>query len=351
MKPKIYIFSIFNWNSDLLHREHMLALAFSRLGYEVCFIERSYYRLFRPLTRKEGKIEVLTVFALPYLKGILLSVFKLNDWILSRQISKNILDSKPAWMILSSPLWTRVVLSAGSRRQKIIYDMSDNHLAFTTNKRWFKNLQRYENELLEKTDEVFLSSTNLSEKVPSKTKYKVFGNGVDLKKFSEAKPILKNEYPGKIVGFVGGIYERVDLSTIEACALELPDVNFVLVGPTDRTAELKKMEYLKNVRYLGAKPWQEIQNYFASFDIGIIPFVSELEYPWLKTVDSVKIYQYAYFGYPIITTQFGQIQEMSEIIKIAKNKSEFVNLLKDALSLEEGFKIQKKRNALAREHD
>jgi glycosyltransferase involved in cell wall biosynthesis len=229
--------------------------------------------------------------------------------------------------------------------------MSDNHLAFTTNKRWFKNLQRYENELLEKTDEVFLSSTNLSEKVPSKTKYKVFGNGVDLKKFSEAKPILKNEYPGKIVGFVGGIYERVDLSTIEACALELPDVNFVLVGPTDRTAELKKMEYLKNVRYLGAKPWQEIQNYFASFDIGIIPFVSELEYPWLKTVDSVKIYQYAYFGYPIITTQFGQIQEMSEIIKIAKNKSEFVNLLKDALSLEEGFKIQKKRKELAREHD
>ncbi|MFA5197242.1 MAG: glycosyltransferase [Patescibacteria group bacterium] len=351
MKPKIYIFSIFKWKSDLLHREHMLALAFSRLGYEVCFIERCHKLSFRPTFRQEGKIEVLTVFALPYFKGLSLAVFKLNDWLLRRQILEHIPDNKAALLMLSSPLWTNVAQSVKPKKGKIIYDMSDNHLAFATNKRWFENLKSYESTLLNIADETFISSPNLSGKILKNKRYKVFGNGVDLEKFSEAKPILKDKYEGQIVGFVGGVYERVNLDIIEACALELPEVHFVVVGPTDRQAALKKMESLKNFHYLGAKPWQEIQNYFASFDIGIIPFVSEVEYPWLKTVDSVKIYQYAYFGYPIVTTQFGQIESMNEIVKVAKDKSEFVKFIKDATLQKEDSMIRRKRKELAKEHD
>lgn len=345
MTKEIVIFSLLPWQGKLLHREQMLALAFSRLGYRVTFVTRC--KGFPSVTSDQG-IEIKKVFALPYIKGYSKVIFKINDFILKNQLSYDL--GKDGWFILSSPLWVKIVKKE-SDSQKLVYDMSDDYLAFATNKNWKANLKEYEDKLLKIADIVFVSSANLLAKVPAKKQVKIIPNGVDLEKFKTAKPVLNGIFAGKVVGFIGGIYQRINLGLIEKAVREYPETSFVMVGPTNRNKELREFEKYKNFHYLGAKPWPEIQDYFASFDVGIIPFIKEEEYPWLKSVDSVKVYQYAYFGCPIVVTHFGRIEELSKLVRIAKDEAEFLKALGEALKEEPGDPIKIKRKELAQDHD
>ena len=176
-------------------------------------------------------------------------------------------------------------------------------------------------------------------------------NGVDLESSLNAKPILREIYKGKIVGFIGGVYQRVDLDLVEKSVKAYPTADFVVIGPTDQRVKLEEMELLSNFHYLGPISWDIIQDYFASLDVGIIPFVSEKKYPWLRTVDSVKVYQYAFFGYPIITTRFGNVESLKPMVSVAKSENEFVKYIGTALNRGDSAEIFNKRVALAENHD
>jgi glycosyltransferase involved in cell wall biosynthesis len=351
MKPKIYIFSIFPWKSNLLHREHMLAQSFTRLGYPVCFVERSYSKIFGTKSRNIDGVEVKTVFAFPYLRGVLGFIFGLNDWILTSQVKRMVDFDESSWLILSSPLWARVGSNLKGEGRKLVYDISDDHLAFTTNNIWRKRLKKYEDFAISEADFVTVTSENLLSKLPKDTKYKIFENGVDLALFAQAKPIMREKYQGKIVGFIGGVYKRVDLDLVAACAKKYPNIDFVIIGPTDQSQKLRELEPVANFHYLGPVPWGEIQDYFASLDVGIVPFVSEAEYSWLKTVDSVKVYQYSYFGYPIVTTKYGRVETLKPMVVVAESKEQFVKMVGEALEVKEPKELSVKRRALAAEHD
>jgi len=329
----------------------MLAKAFDRLGYKVCFVERSYKKIFQEKKRMVGNIEIITIFGLPYLRGIFSGLFKLNDWIISKQLTKIIATKGLCWHILSSPLWAKSISKIAKKDQKIIYDVSDNHLDYTTNNIWRKNLKNYEDFAIEKANLITLTSEKLLNKLPKQAAYAILENGVDLESSLTANPILRELYKGKIVGFIGGVYQRVDLELVERCAKSYPSADFFVIGPTDQNEKLREMKQFNNFHYLGPISWEKIQDYFASLDVGIIPFVSEKKYPWLKTVDSVKVYQYAYFGYPIITTQFGNVKSLRPMVTVAKTNSEFVKCLGAALSGNEPAEIFNKRVALAKSHD
>jgi len=348
MKPQIYIFSIFNWNSKLLHREHMISKALVELGFRVFFVERKFG--FSRSKNIDG-VDVISVFSFPYMKGISKVIFKINDKLLGLQTEHLINNDKRNMLICSSPLWSKAVIKFKTSLNRVVYDISDDHLAFATNELWRKNLTVYENYLIKKADHIVLTTTTLLYKIGKKTNYSIINNGVDLNSFKKAQPILKNDYQGKIVGFIGGLYRSIDFDLIRACAISYPNVNILLIGPSDRLNKIHELEKIKNIHYLGAISWDKIGDYFASLDVGIIPFVSEDEYPWLKTIDSVKIYQYAYFGYPIVTTKFSDNEKFKELINIAKNKSDFVKLLGKAIKGSESIDLREKRVKLAKDND
>ncbi len=351
MKNKIYIFSIFPWESKLLHREHMLAKAFDSLGYEVYFVERSYKSLPGTLIRKSENVNIITVFGLPYLRGYFRWIFKLNDLLIASQLSRLIDKDDDNWYLLSSPLWSKSVNTAKGNNQAYIYDISDDHLEYATNSFWKKNLKIYEDFAIKSADLVTVTSEALLGKMPKGKKVALVENGVDLASNEKATRILKKQYAGKIVGFIGGIYQRVDLGLVKACAEAYPEAEFVLVGPTDKNNQINELKKYKNFHYLGAIPWNKVQDYFASLDVGIVPFVSDGKYPWLKTVNSVKVYQYAYYGYPIVTSNYGQVKDLEPVVKVADNEEDFVRFVGEALTTNEKPEVVRQRVELAKEHD
>jgi hypothetical protein len=358
MKKKIYFFSLFNWNTDLLwkknvlHREHMLALAFQKLGYEITFIERRYFGIhgFIPKKRQENGITVLTVYGLPYLRGKLKFIFTLNDLLLVRQLKK-LISSEQALFFVSVPNWAKVALKLRGKGSKVIYDLSDDFLAFTKGTKWRNILRAYEQMLTKNADMVAVTSSNLLEKVPSGQKTILAENGIDLVAFEKASRAKIAGTQGKVIGYIGALNDWVDFDLIAKIATKLPDDTVVLIGPTTLPTKLNQLlDKSKNIKWLGPKGWAQIPDFFASLDIGLVPFKTEKKYPRLKTANSNKIYQYAFFGYPIVSTKFAQTEKLDGILYLSESEEDFIDNLELAIH-EKDQSMVKKRKEFARNHD
>lgn len=355
MSQDIVIFSLFQWSSNLMHRDHMLAKSFNKLGYNVTFVERAYIKptqILKPVfsSRTDCGIRIITLPSLPYIKGRMSVIYEINDKILSRGIREisDLVDSK-AWLITSTPNWGRAILANKKKTQILAYDMSDDLPDFATNEKWKKQLENRENEILEKSDIIFVTAKNLLEKTKAYKKVHLVENGVDIDDFKKATPVLREQFKGLIAGYIGGIYKWVDLDLIQETASLNPETDFVLVGPTNRKPEINEIAKLNNIHYLGEVKWQEIGDYFASLDLGLIPFVSEEKYPRLKTANSNKVFQYAYFGYPIVSTDFVQVRDLDGIVTVCKNEGDFIHSFKEALKRQD-YKDKNKRIAYAKSH-
>lgn len=334
---RVVIFSMLPWRSTLLHRHHMLARAFRELGREVVYVEkRNTWNPLRwgtcALETDESGIEILAVYGLPYCKGYVKNVFRWNDRFIEKALSERF-DGQGAFALIGTPHWAQAVSRSPAFKDRICYDISDDYGAFATHGGWKEILDRYEKKAVEASQTVFATSEVLMEKASGKGV--LVENGVDLKRFKNAR--RKNlEARGRIIGFIGGLYEWVDFDLIEKVAERFREDTVVLVGPTDRKERVERLAERKNLLYLGAVPWEEIHHYFKSFDVGMIPFVSEAAYPRLKTVDSNKVYQYLYFGYPVVSTAYGQVEKMREWIHVAEDHGAFLDLLEPTVPARRG---------------
>lgn len=314
------------WDASLLHRSHMLAKYFKKHGRNVYYVEK--INSFNPF--KLGKYElekkdvsVLKIYALPYFKGVSKWVFRANDRLIHRAMKdflKNASISKAA-AVLATPHWSVSIGKIENFRNCVFYDISDDYMAFASNGIWKHILEEYEKHAVKISTKVFVTTETLMGK--ARDKGLLIENGVDLDSFSSAE---KKEYEtsGKVIGFIGGLYSWVDYELISRVAMSYPDDLLVLIGPTDSAEAMDRLSKLENVLYLGPIDKNEIQDYYASFDIGIIPFLSESEYPRLKTVNSNKVYQYLYFGYPVVSTSFNQVDKLRDIVLVSDTHEQFI---------------------------
>ncbi len=323
------------WDASLLHRSHMLAKYFKKHGRNVYYVEK--INSFNPFKLGRYEIErknvsVLKIYALPYFKGVSKWVFRANDRLIHRAM-KDFLKSTNitrAAAVLSTPHWSVSIGEIESFRNRIFYDISDDYIAFASNGIWKHILEEYEKHAVEISAKAFVTTETLMGKAIAKGV--LIENGVDLDSFSTAE---KKEYEtsGKVIGFIGGLYAWVDYELISRVAESYPDDLLVLIGPTDSAEAMDRLSNLKNVLYLGPVDKNEIQDYYASFDIGIIPFLSESEYPRLKTVNSNKVYQYLYFGYPVVSTSFNQVDKLRDIVLVSDTHEQFIENINTAKKL------------------
>jgi hypothetical protein len=344
-KTKVYFYSMIPWENKLLHRAHMLAKYFDKLNMETYYVQRkptfNLLNLFKkPLVTSDGLINVVNIYALPYVRGRSKFVFKLNDIILKKAY-KHIID-KDGKMIIQTPHWGKSVVKYGVKKSNIFYDISDDYLDFTDSLKWRTILKDYEEFICDKANKVFISSLNLAVKsTQNKTIY--IENGVDIDSFSGAKPVIESKK--KVIGFIGGIFDWIDFDLIDLVCSIFTDNEIALIGPTNHFDKIETLNKHKNFTYYGEVDKKEIANYFASFDVGIIPFLSTDDYPRLKTVNSNKVYQYLYFGYPVVSTSFPQVDELKNEIYVSKTKEKFITNIKEALS--EDSDLSQKRKLIA----
>lgn len=351
MDKNVVVFSLLTWKSKLLHRGHMLAKYFSVKGYQVFYVEKENITRPKQLNFKakyyeDNGITVVSLPAFPYMKGKVKAIYTLNDRIMAKQLKSIFAGMDNPLLLLESPNWIRAVNRSRDRKGILCYDISDDFLQFTTNGTWRKILGIYERETVEAAEYIFVTAKELMEKTKDKLdKTYIVENGIDLNQFKDAKNILPGE-KRPVCGFIGGLFKWIDYELIEALAKRYPEYSFVLIGPTDQPEQINKLCTMENIHYLGEKDKSVIGDYFASLDMGLIPFVSEEKYPRLKTVNSNKVFQYCYFGYPVISTEFQQMTKLKEIIKVCETPEEFIQAVDEVLKSDE-IKDQEKRKKFA----
>ncbi|MCL6098110.1 MAG: glycosyltransferase [Bacteroidetes bacterium] len=194
----------------------------------------------------------------------------------------------------------------------------------------FKELVDFERELLQKVDTSFSVSDLLVEtRKPSNGKSYFLPQGVDCEHFQKRIDQISAEIaniPKPVVGFFGLISEWINLQVIEKCVKTYPQYSFILIGKSLRN--LDSLKQFKNFFYLDEIKYSILPNYASIFDLGLIPFeVNELTI----AANPLKLLEYLSMGIPVLSSDLPEVRKFSDLVFVAKDDNEFVELIKRAI--------------------
>jgi len=191
---------------------------------------------------------------------------------------------------------------------------------------------RLENELCKKADFVLATSRELTrKKIPVNPDTVFFPNAANVELFSKAlfgnfeKPPELTPINTKIIGYSGALSTRLDYSLFKKIAQFHKDKTLVMMGNKNNPDyKYVGIEELPNVVFTGSKKLEELPAYLKYFDCAIIPFEKSV---LTKSIYPLKLNEYLAAGCPVVSTDFAELPEFENVISIAKNDDEFLNLI------------------------
>lgn len=148
--------------------------------------------------------------------------------------------------------------------------------------------------------------------------FSAYGNGRVPEKMKKIKK--------PIIGYFGGLSERVNYSLIAKTANRYPDASVVLIGKKHFDGTV--FENLPNIHLLGQQPFEELPLYLKQFSVCMIPYnVNEL----MEGVDPIKLREYMCLGKPVVSVDLPEIRKHRGLVYIGKDDDDFVEKISDAL--------------------
>lgn len=155
-----------------------------------------------------------------------------------------------------------------------IYDCMDELTAFRFAP---PELATLENELLSSAQLVFTGGQSLyAAKRQRHADVHLFPSSVDVAHFGRARaalpdPLDQAGITGPRVGYFGVIDERMDLALVDLAARDLPDVQFIMLGPVIKI-EPQDLPRRPNLHWLGRKDYADLPAYIANWQAAWMPF-------------------------------------------------------------------------------
>jgi UDP-galactopyranose mutase len=189
----------------------------------------------------------------------------------------------------------------------VVYDHMDDVLAFS---RPGADLRRRLGRLAREAVVLSASAGKLAEQLVAlggKEPLRV-GNGVELEHFLRGEqptpePAELAELPHPRAIYVGSVAEWFDFDLLFAVARALPDWSFPVVGPLRPALESRRAQAPSNVRFFGARPYDEVPAWLHHADAALIPFLSTT---LTAGVDPVKLHEYLAAELPVVATPFSE---------------------------------------------
>ena len=185
-----------------------------------------------------------------------------------------------------------------------------------------------EDSLLKKADLTIVTHQNLLDrrKAICKDTFCV-PNGADTNLFgsialdeSPAPPLLA-DIPRPRIGFVGHIQYWIDFKLIRFLAERKPEWSFVLVGPVGPLADTGPVKSLRNVRFLGRQPQNDVPRFLKGIDVCLNPYhTGELA----NHCSPLKLYEYLAAGKPIVSTEMPEAHKFGEDVRVGKSYDEIL---------------------------
>lgn len=235
---------------------------------------------------------------------------------------------RPVIMVTIPTAWDVV---RPMRRRALVFNRSDRHSSFPESDR--PTIEALERGLLERSDHVIYVSSALmgEERDVTGERAHFLDHGVDTDHFrrrpKSEQPADLRAIPGPRVGFFGALDDYlVDFDLLERLAVELPDVSLVLIG--DATVPMERLTRHPNVHWLGFRPYERIPAYGSGFDVAIMPW---LDNPWIRHSNPIKLKEYLALGLPVVSTDFQELANYADRVRIAADADLFVDAVRATL--------------------
>ena len=362
------IFGARDWTNDWI-TQHRLAKSLSEKGHRVLFIENTGIRSLKlkdfprvveriknwfSSTRGFKKInQNLTIYSPILIPFPYSEIIKpINSFFFSRilrfWLNKNRFNNVVFITFLATPLIDDFIESTSHLIR--IYYSSDNHEMASQNKKFLFS----EKKIIDSSNIVFATSQKLFEKLKDRNKntYKIPA-GVELNKFNKSDtdtvPHDLKKIPKPIVGFIGGVNNKIDTDLILFTSKNLKNYSFVMIGESEKEQH-KMLSKKENIFFLGKKKHSELQNYIKNFDCGIMPYKIN---KFTDAIYPAKLNELLAVGKPVISTNIYEVsfynKENQNIIDIANTSEDFCNLIETNIKNDNEEKSIK-RNLISQNH-
>ncbi|HYV24417.1 MAG TPA: glycosyltransferase [Pyrinomonadaceae bacterium] len=349
------------------HSKNHLMRRFARAGNKVIFVNsismglapmksgevlprikrklKSYAKLAR--TTEEG-ITVVSPAVVPLFGSR--AAAATNRRLLTAQISR--LAKQRAMMrpILWIAIPTAVEVIGQLNESFVIYHVSDKYDANTmdhaTDPAYIRKLHE---RAIDAADLIFYSSRKLIEEAErGREKSYLLEQAVDFDhwaQISNGKLTVADavaRIPKPRLGYFGAIEPwLVDQDLIKRASRERPGWNWIFIGNKSRGLEI---EELPNVHFLPPVSYDELPGYAAGFDVCVLPWNTDV--PFTSYGSAIKVREYLASGKPVVISPLPEYESMKDVLRIARTRDQFVQLIGDALD-ETGTELaQARQNAV-----
>ena len=215
----------------------------------------------------------------------------------------------------------------------VVADVIDDERTWTITQAYRDRLSRNYEEVLAGSDlvltncqRVFRSMHALSDNIH------LLANAAELLEEDAKhwpKPRELKRLSGPVIGYVGNLdIARIDLDLLRAVVSERPRWNFVFIGSMHKGDEIRELEELANVNFLGVRVYEQALRYVRHFDVAIVP---HLDNELTRHMNPLKLYVYHSLLVPVVSTAIENLGDLSEFVRVARSPQEFVRAIDDCL--------------------
>ena len=258
---------------------------------------------------------------------------------------------------LSHPiLWiaipTAIEVAGRLNESLVIYHVSDKYDANTmdhaTDPAFIRSLHE---KAIESADLIFYSSRKLlAEATRGLERSHLLEQAVDFDHWArianddlQVAPEIE-KIPRPRIGYFGAIEPwLVDQQLIQQAARERPEWNWIFIGNKSRGLEI---ENLPSVHFLPPVAYHDLPNYAAGFDVCVLPWSTDVTFTSYGS--AIKVREYLASGKPVVIAPLPEYETMRDVLRIARNRDQFIELVDEALR-EEGTELAKARQDSVRD--
>ncbi|MEZ4767529.1 MAG: glycosyltransferase [Caldilineales bacterium] len=134
-----------------------------------------------------------------------------------------------------------------------------------------------------------------------------------------------------VLGVVGGINAKLDLSLLTEVARQRPDWSIALVGPVSYGVgedALAPLRSLPNVRFTGPVAHHQVPAVILACDVCLIPYRLNEQ---TRHVNPLKVYEYLAGGNPVVATPLPELRQFANTVRLAGDAGGFVAAIEASL--------------------